>query len=55
MAPQFGKSIGPEVGELCRETDDCGSVLGGGHIDGLNWKKGSSSAVAGDREQLTGI
>ena len=35
--------------------EGCGSGLGGEFIDGLNWENGSSSAVAGDREQLTGM
>ena len=55
MAEKFGKSIGLEVGEFCREIDGCGSGLGGGLIDGLDWKKGPSSAFAGDGERLPGM
>ena len=55
MAEKFGKSIGLEVGEFCLETDGWGRGLGGGLIDGLDWKKGPSSAFAGDGERLPGI
>jgi hypothetical protein len=48
-------SIGLEVGEFCLEIDGCGSGLGGGLSDGLGWKKGPSSAFAGDGDRLPGM
>ena len=55
MVVKLGSSEGLEGGEFGRETLGWGSGLAGGLSDGLDWKKGPSSAFAGDGDRLPGI
>ena len=51
----LGSSEGLEGGEFGLETLGWGSGLAGGLNDGLDWKKGPSSAFAGDGDRLPGM
>lgn len=52
---KLGSSEGLEGGEFGLETLGWASGLAGGLNDGLDWKKGPSSALAGDGDRLPGI
>lgn len=52
---KLGSSDGLEGGEFGRDTLGWGSGLAGGLNDGLDWKKGPSSAFAGDGDRLPGM
>lgn len=52
---KLGSPEGLEGGEFGLETLGWGSGLAGGLNDGLDWKKGPSSAFAGDGDRLPGI
>lgn len=52
---KLGSSEGLEGGEFGLETLGWASGLAGGLNGGLDWKKGPSSALAGDGDRLPGI